>query len=102
MRGFCVREANPPESNCSLGVGADAGDPVACPLELLKEALQAPAAKGRSGKSKATPQARSRRMVMVILDEIDQLVSQDQAVLYELFALPQVMPILPLDAAASG
>ena len=33
---------------------------------------------------------RGRRMIVAVLDEMDQLISQDQSVLYELFTLPQV------------
>ncbi|CAL8466096.1 g5632 [Coccomyxa elongata] len=33
---------------------------------------------------------RGRRMIVAVLDEMDQLISQDQSVLYELFTLPQL------------
>ncbi len=33
---------------------------------------------------------RSKRMIVAVLDEMDQLISQDQSVLYELFTLATV------------
>ena len=61
-------------------------------LESLKRALErhngaAPAAIRRlstGGKSK-----RAGGMAVVVLDEMDQLLSQDHSVLYDLFRLPQ-------------
>ena len=60
-------------------------------LESLKRALEQhseAAAAGRrlssGGKSKC-----ARGMAVVVLDEMDQLLSQDHSVLYDLFRLPQ-------------
>lgn len=48
---------------------------------------------------------RGRRMIVAVLDEMDQLISQDQSVLYELFTLPQVsakLSVTPSNGALSS
>jgi Cdc6-like AAA superfamily ATPase len=62
-------------------------------LEALKQVVRMPQRDAVQNRRASMSAARARRMVVVILDELDQLISQDQAVLYELFKLPQVWPL---------
>ncbi|CAL5228465.1 g11605 [Coccomyxa viridis] len=59
-------------------------------LESLKKALELPSeAPGARRLSTPSKIRRARGMAVVILDEMDQLLSQDHSVLYDLFRLPQ-------------
>jgi hypothetical protein len=91
----------PVEPAGASGAGAGAAA-AATALAALKDAVQAA---GRTPKGRAAqrpsagraPRARAgppRGPVVVVLDEMDQLLAGDQAVLTELFLLPKV-PLLP-------
>lgn len=61
-------------------------------LESLKRALEQhseAAAAGSRRLSSGGKGKRGRGMAVVVLDEMDQLLSQDHSVLYDLFRLPQ-------------
>ena len=70
-------------------------------LESLKKALDLPSeAPGARRLSTPSKSRRARGMAVIVLDEMDQLLSQDHSVLYDLFRLPQArssnrMPVLP-------
>ena len=80
LLAFCTAGSQP---------GATTEGPQAA-LESLKKALELPSetpgARRLSTPSKAR---RARGMAVVVLDEMDQLLSQDHSVLYDLFRLPQ-------------
>ncbi len=72
------------------GNGVASGAGVAAPADeahaALRELAQAPL---------ATPSKKGKQagVLILILDEMDQLISQDRAILYSLFSLPQVITI---------
>ena len=64
--------------------------------ERLKQQLTRPQQRqqkrGAKGRKKPAAGLRWQHcMIVLVLDELDRLMAQDQAVLYELFLLPQVM-----------
>ena len=69
-------------------------------LESLKKALELPSeAPGARRLSTPSKIRRARGMAVVILDEMDQLLSQDHSVLYDLFRLPQASSSVGLPRA---
>ena len=60
-------------------------------LESLKRALEQHSEAAATGHrlSSGGKGRRGRGMAVVVLDEMDQLLSQDHSVLYDLFRLPQ-------------
>ena len=77
-------------------------------LESLKKALELPSeAPGARRLGTPSKSRRARGMAVIVLDEMDQLLSQDHSVLYDLFRLPQASPSVrkpilpPLGASTS-
>ena len=75
------------------------GDSNAGVLRELKAALgvtqkdastEADRRQSMSGRRSSVSGRRGRRMIVAVLDEMDQLISQDQSILYELFTLATV------------
>ena len=68
-------------------------------MELLGQQLvrKPPAACGKAGKGSKGQSSSATGMVVVVLEEMDALISGDQSILYDLFQLPQVVQsALPL------
>ena len=82
---WLVLHEHTPRSCCCFPGGVGSGGHENA-LGVLKEFVQQP--------QQSTPVKKSRQhtqgMLVLILDEMDQLMSQSRSVLYELFALPQV------------
>ena len=84
---------------------ASASEATSAPDQAL-EALQAVMTQPLPDGTKATPSKRkgsAHGMMIVVCDEMDQLMSSAQEVLYDLFFLPQVLlcPVLSLSPGSS-
>lgn len=90
---------------CAGPSSSSSGEAAAEVLALLKRALGAAEKSQKPGDTEAARRQsiaghwssigpsggkRAARMIVAVLDEMDQLISQDQSVLYELFTLAQV------------
>ena len=66
------------------------GESESCLEALAQQLVRKLPASGKAGKGSRTQGSAATGMVIVVLEEMDALVTADQSILYELFQLPQV------------
>ena len=90
----------PGASNRRSGVTASREGSESCMEMLSLQLVRKPsAASGKAGKGSRGQTSSATGMVIVVLEEMDALISGDQSILYDLFQLPQVLhsgfPLIP-------